>query len=282
MPTAIHLILETDCSRYDLKKMFDVIVGQEPQHFTVYTDVLLSRSDFFKAARKVEWCKDLTQPVDLTGEDPKIFSKYLNCVYFGCQALQPDEKAPEDDRLRDFSTESSSLGPDAFDTSLDEHEAQWQKEAHEPGTYSKYLAQHFRVLVEIYLLADRLQDVQTTNLVIDEIVRFGSQEMENPDAPVISLIYDATVHGNPLRKWARDTQAYDTSSRRHLLLHVGDYPADFKRDVAVELVRIRDSDVRASRLLWRSNVRGHSELVDKCRYHVHDEEHPRCVLQRSE
>lgn len=241
------------------------------QRFTVYTDVLTSHSNFLKAARKREWIADPTQPVDLKDADPRVFSRYFNYVYFGAQALQPNDKPAKDDR--DYA-ENPCTSPDAFDISLEEQEAQWRKENLEPASYSGYLNEHFGVLVELYLLADRLQDVQTANAVIDEIVRFGGREQENPNSPIVFLIYAATVHGNPLRKWARDTQVYETSSKRHLLLHVGDYPADFMRDVAVELMRIRDSEDCDSKALraWGTN-----EMADKCRYHLHDKQHPRCV-----
>ena len=278
----------SDCRRYDLTSTFDVLVGKAPsssQRFTVYTDVLTSRSNFFKAARKLEWRRDFKQPVDLKDENPGVFSKYLNCVYFGIQALEPDGEAPEDDR--DYPESpciyTSSPAPDAFNTCLRDHEAQWQKETYEPGNYGKYLAQHFQVQVEVYLLADRLQDIETANIVIDEIVRFADSESENPEPAIISSIYEATVHGNPLRKWARDTQAYDTSSHRHMLLHVGDYPADFKRDVAVELMRIRDCEEYVSKLLWAGGSESPARvLLDKCRYHLHDKHHPRCVPEPEE
>lgn len=206
---------------------------------------------------------------------------YLNCVYFGAQAIQPTDKVPEDDRAKHEmpSTDEFRLAPDAFDISLEEHEAQWQKETYENDNYSIYHDEQFRALVELYLLADRLQDVKTANIVIDEIVRLAGEAMANPGPHVVRLVYETTIHGNPLRKWIRDTQVYDTSSDRHALLHVGEYPADFKRDVAVELMRIRDCDGYASQLLWR---REHSELVDKCRYHLHDKEHPRCVPEESD
>jgi hypothetical protein len=239
---------------------------------------LTSYSNFLKAARKSEWLADSAAPVDLSDEKPEIFSRYLNCVYFGAQALQPDANAPEDDRIADPPNDPSSLGPDAFGASLEEYKAQWHEEYYDNGDYSKYVDEHFQMLVELYLLTDRLQDVKTANVVIDEIVRFSCQEMENPGDRVIHLVYEATVHGNPLRKWVRDTQTYDTSSKDHILLHVGEYPAELIRDLAVELMRIRDSDKFVSKLLWRCK----SELLDRCRYHLHDLEHPRCVPEQTE
>jgi hypothetical protein len=57
---------------------------------------LISRSDFFKAARKPEWLTNPNKPVDLQDEEPEVFSRYLNCVYLGIEALQIDAGAPED------------------------------------------------------------------------------------------------------------------------------------------------------------------------------------------
>lgn len=242
----------------------------------MYTEVLPLYSNFLKAARRREWSADPTKPVNLQDEDPRVFSRYLNCVYFGAQALRIDEDPPKDDR--DYA-KNPSTSPDAFNASLQEHEVQWRKENLELANYSKCLNEHFRVLIELYLLADRLQDIQTANAVVDAIVRFGGEEMENPNSPIVALIYESTVHGNPLRKWARDMQAYETSSKRHLLLHVGDYPAEFMRDVAVELMRIRDMEDCDVKFLQAG---GSNEMADKCRYHLHDKEHPRCVPAPSE
>ena len=56
---------------YDLTKSFDVLVGKEPnqQRFTVYHDLLVHRSGFFKAARSSRWTQP-DQPTTLVDHDP--------------------------------------------------------------------------------------------------------------------------------------------------------------------------------------------------------------------
>ena len=74
---------------YDLTKTFDVLVGKEPsqQRFTVHHDLLVQRSEFFKAARSSRWTQP-DQPTTLDDHDPDTFSTYLHCLYFGVDAIK--------------------------------------------------------------------------------------------------------------------------------------------------------------------------------------------------
>jgi hypothetical protein len=74
---------------YDLTKTFDVLVGKEPnqQRFTVHHDLLVQRSEFFKAARALRWTQ-ADQPTTLEDHDPETFSTYLHCLYFGVDAIK--------------------------------------------------------------------------------------------------------------------------------------------------------------------------------------------------
>ena len=94
-----HALLDTFSSRqadnlvrrhhYDLTKTFDVLVGKEPNHqrFTVHHDLLVQRSEFFKAARSSRWTQP-NQPTTLDDHDPETFSTYLHCLYFGVDAIK--------------------------------------------------------------------------------------------------------------------------------------------------------------------------------------------------
>jgi RNA recognition motif-containing protein len=74
---------------YDLTKTFDVLVGKEPnqQRFTVHHDLLVQRSEFFKAARSSRWTQ-ADRPTNLEDHDPETFSTYLHCLYFGADAIK--------------------------------------------------------------------------------------------------------------------------------------------------------------------------------------------------
>lgn len=74
---------------YDLTNTFDVLVGKEPnqKRFTVHHDLLVQRSEFFKAARSSRWTQ-AEQPTTLVDHDPDTFSIYLHCLYFGVDAIK--------------------------------------------------------------------------------------------------------------------------------------------------------------------------------------------------
>jgi hypothetical protein len=74
---------------YDLTKTFDVLVGKEPnqKRFTVYYDLLVQRSESFKAARSSRWAQ-ADRPTNLEDHDPETFFTYLHCLCFGIDAIQ--------------------------------------------------------------------------------------------------------------------------------------------------------------------------------------------------
>lgn len=72
----------------DLTSSFVVTVGPQDaqRRFTVYSNVLTPRSEFFRASR--EWLKDNPEkPTEIEDADPDLFSLYLNCVYFGADVV---------------------------------------------------------------------------------------------------------------------------------------------------------------------------------------------------
>jgi hypothetical protein len=91
-------------------------------------DILVSRSSFFKAARKPEWTES-TKPACLEDEDSVVFSRYLNCVYFGTHALNLGGVAPEDDRESLDPQEESQPRPDVFNCSEEGLEARSEQAA---------------------------------------------------------------------------------------------------------------------------------------------------------
>lgn len=234
----------------------------------MYSDVLTSRSDFFKAARKPEWLADPAKPTELPDEQPEVFARYLNCVYFGIQALQIDADAPEDNRHGEESEEEPT--PDAFLCS----EAEYDLE--EPlHKYVQHFNRYSLILADLYLLADRLQDLETANLVMDEFIGFSDEGGTIQSGEVIRRVYESTAHGNPLRKLMRDTCVYDSTSSTYMEYHLGYGHPEFARDVMVELLKLRDSNSTKK----VEDVYDKDLSVNKCHYHQHDKSHPRCALE---
>jgi len=107
-----------------------VLVGKEPnqQRFTVHHDLLVQRSEFFKAARSSRWT-EADQPTTLVDHDPETFSTYLHCLYFGVDAIKDrlslvaeqhgssNETAANND---ESDTESSSDSDSGSDSASDE------------------------------------------------------------------------------------------------------------------------------------------------------------------
>lgn len=254
------------------------MVAKAPaQRFTVRTNILTSRSGFFKTARHHEYT-DPAKPICLEDEDPQVFSMYLNCVQLGMEALNIGAEAPEDDRAPDAVEEGVEqvLGPDVFLLSESEtapHEAEYKGPLCE---FFKHLDRTARSLTDLCLIADRLQDMQTANLAMDELLRFKAKNLECFSHEIISHVYNSTVHGHPLRRLMRDENVYDRESVSYMQVHVEGGHPEFLRDVAVELLRVRDADV-----LEGGNEFMLRELIerddDKCHYHLHSEAHPRCV-----
>jgi hypothetical protein len=148
-------------SRYDLTSTFDVKV--KAKIFTLHTTVFTERSEFLRAARKPEWLdNNPNNPVDLEDEDAEVFSTYVNCVYFGPEA--PEHYA---DSIMPLSELTST-----------ENEVR--------------MVEGLQTLIEVYILSDKMQDLVTTNMVIDEVIRFSDIVEIAPCDKLVSLAYAGT------------------------------------------------------------------------------------------
>lgn len=279
----------TKRAKFDLTTTFEVEVGDAPssqQRFTVYANVLTSRSEFFRASRSSQWLTDPIKPVDLKAEDPEIFSLYLNCVYFGVEAIQMTQESggediakdqSEDDSRQDEESPVTAQGRDAFEVSETEYAARLEVEVRRMTGLDMREIRHQESLVMLYLLADKLQDPTTANVVIDEISRFGEEIHTNLGVVAVNLAYKGTTHGNPLRRYIRDCFVLDYEPSFYMDIHTRDYPGEFYRDVTVQYLRLKD--VNGSKTVdevYRGRVSEIYEL-DKCRYHQHNDKHPRCM-----
>jgi hypothetical protein len=255
-------------------------------------------SEFFRAVRSPEWLAasaDPTKPVDRENDEPDIFEAYLNCVYKGVEAIKADvgDEVPDflKKRLEDAdSTEtqdtSSTVDPwsarygetklpeDAFTWSQKGCERSCAEGQEEPTAYENACSDHLLCLAKIYVQADKLQDLGTANLLIDELVRFGEAKGYNPDDEAVNFVYQSTVHGSPLRKLMRDLYMYSTSSKYYgyLTPHQVDLPGDFYRDLFVEYLRVKRPQAEA---YYTKSVPFYSIMdrlsLDKCEYHLHDD-----------
>ena len=137
---------------------------------------------------------------------------------------------------------------------------------HYTGTY------FFKGLCTLYLLADKLNDSTTANLVMDEIIRLSEEFQEIPNYPDVNKVYESTVAGSPLRRLCRDYYMCEVSPSELEDIHKGVFCFQFLQDVILEFHGLAFGD-------GPDDQRTYASCVDreKCYYHQHDDEHPRCL-----
>lgn len=131
---------------------------------------------------------------------------------------------------------------------------------------------YFGGLIALYLQADKLNDVTTTNLVIDEIMRVSEELLRLPCPYEVAWVYTSTVGESSLRKLCRDYYVYEALPVELETIHEGVVPLQLLQNVMLEFQRQTNSEDPDKR---RSKV----NCVDRenCCYHQHDDEHPKCL-----
>ena len=132
---------------------------------------------------RAEKRKKATKLVD---DKPHIFSAYLNCLYLGAGFMI---KQPKTDNIEGSAAEVE--------------EAKKITKAKDQETLEFF--------VELYLLADKLLDPGTANLVIDELISFVDTLSWVSDNSSITHVYDHTVDGNPLRQLLVDYHIHEAT-----------------------------------------------------------------------
>jgi hypothetical protein len=161
--------------------------GERGESFWVHKDLISSRSDFFANALKREWMKVKDRKIELPDDEPKIFALYLQLLYT--------------DKLPVKEIESLRKSGDSGDSSDNDDSEYWKLKDAE-----------CLELCQLYILADELQDVTSTNTVIDAILGVFKEMVDMDDGDlgpfldfeVIKLVYDSTPMLSPLRQLMAD------------------------------------------------------------------------------
>jgi hypothetical protein len=143
-----------------------VVVGQgsKQQNFVVHEPVLMNRSLFFKKALSGTWTEAKERLVNLPEDDPSIFQIYVHLLYTNHIAVVSDKKTPH--------------GENGVQERLE--------------------------LAKLYMLADKLQDVDTKNKAL---ATFIASCLGSPSRHIVTLISSGTVqalyNGTPTGSLAR-------------------------------------------------------------------------------
>lgn len=261
-PFCSYLDRQLTYYRYDLEDTFEVIVGKptaQTKRFTLHTNVFTGRSGVLAALHGSE-ADDQAKPADLKGEDPELFQAYLNCVYCGPETLEQWADSSE----AETSAKPEGSTPDEKRTIRDEKQAKADLV--------------FEKLVGLYLLAERLVDSKTDNMVVAEIIRASRVLGCIPTQGLITLAYASTAKGNPLRKLIRDYWICESASTRTdpERLRAADFPSECMQDIAIEMLRTSGEIPTDYHYVHFKTVQTICS-EDMCRYHQHDELHPGCV-----
>lgn len=279
----------------DLTSSFVVTVGPQDaqRRFTVYSNVLTPRSEFLRASR--EWLKDNpAKPTEIEDADPDLFSLYLNCVYFGADVVHvaaAKKDASESTRSAVATAPVIGNGFKLYVDPLEHSEAEYVEYAQQveqkrtDATDSNNA--RVRTLLKLYLLADRLQDLQTANTVVDELARFCTQAKLAPSAAEIRLAYESTLRSSRLRKYLRDSYVREAVIWHNLglALYLDEFPAEFVLDVAADLLNLQNTLHPLASMASKSkpehdlrSTAGSLIRADRCRYHQHDERNTTCKV----
>ncbi|KAK6433838.1 hypothetical protein LTR95_009989, partial [Oleoguttula sp. CCFEE 5521] len=215
--------------------------------FPLPRELFLSQSPFLKAAVSSTWTQDPGKPVDLSDHSAETFNDYINCVYL-TRVPMPDFTPPED-------ASDDDDGPTWMPT--------------EPFVCTRT---DFGSLIRIYVLADKLGDLATANIVMDAIVEYASAAMANFDDQDIRSIYEATAGvSNPLRKLC----VYQYVLERKIAINPAFAPVQLLSEVYFENLGILNGAGDEERV--KEIFETPATTRDRCYFHQHDSEHAECT-----
>jgi hypothetical protein len=229
-------------------------VGPEKQRFSVCHDVLTKRSGFFEVVRSPRWSSGPHIPTDLSDHDPQEFSDYLHLVYTG-EIISPDAKVSQ--------WCDAGRSDDAFEDVCDQ------------------LHSHYEALAKMYILADKLEDLTSSNMIMDGIIEFSDRVTRVPEPKLIRYIYDHTPPNSPLRTMIRDKIIHEVQADHFENLTEADYPQQLLFDIAKEFLKLKSDRVDGGELVSDVYEKYLSER-NTCHYHQHNDKHPKCELEAEE
>ncbi|KAF3005129.1 hypothetical protein E8E13_010297 [Curvularia kusanoi] len=217
----------------DYSEYVEVIVGTDDllKRLIVHKQLLIDRSLYFKKALSGAWVEAQEQKVRLPEDDPATFQVYVNLLY----------------------TDQISLSP--VDSSKDANLAAQEE---------------FEDLIDLYVLAEKLQDVNTKNKAIAALLgstfEVRSDGLEYlPGIDAIERAYKNTTSESLLRKLIVDLWTEFGASGG--VVRDEEYPSEFLHDMVIGLLEKRDRnddviDGRDEKVISRDDASPYLEAGD--------------------
>jgi hypothetical protein len=96
-----------------------------------------------------------------------------------------------------------------------------------------------KLLVDLYVLADKLMDPVTANMAIDKLIRMTEARHDYPSPNLVSYVYRFTTVGSQLRRLCRDWYVFTVSESWVDTIHQDGYPHAFLRDLLYEICNLQ-------------------------------------------
>ena len=214
----------------------EVLVGPEKKLFTVHQDIMCDRSPFFRAACSERWQQG-SKAIELLDHDPEIFDTYLLCVY--------------KDKINTGGSEENKCDADITDFD---------------GNYDR--------LLRTYILADKLGDVVTTNMVIEEMIEYSAKAKLFPAAFDLQLGFAETCETSPVQLLFVDHFVHEAGVRSiEWLCSEEEVPEQLLRRVLIRRAQLEmENPLKKVCDVYQTGF----TAAQKCRCHQHSSEHPRC------
>lgn len=216
-----------------------VLVGVEETKHTVHKCMITTPSIFFEAACKEAWNKARSQIIRLPEVDDQDFLDYLHWLY--------TRKLDLDDELAEQSHKLSVLATTEKDEAGSRHDS----------------------LVDLYVLADILDDVELRNKCIDGIIDVSAAPGYTPSIRLTNSIWDRTSDNSTFRALILSfhTSFKGPALYEYFCKHFTEYGAEVVGDIAKELTR----------LSGKGTVSMQPDKSNWCRWHEHNEEFLKCA-----
>lgn len=182
----------------DFDNTITVLVGSEEKRFILHQDVVCAKSKFFTAACSRKWREGQEKLVRLPEIHIPTFKVYCSWVYTG--------------KIADIS---------------------YTKESDEDDKIAEKAQ-----LVELYLVADTLDDVKLRNLAVSTLLKSMEAHRTILNFVSIQRIWQSSLSSSNIRKMVVDvtvSRMADTAYAENL----SQYPPEFVQDVAVAALKIR-------------------------------------------
>lgn len=126
-----------------------------------------------------------------------------------------------------------------------------------------------KFLIDLYLLADKLIDPISANLVIDRLISLFEKQDEYLTKGIVEHVYGSTTEASPLRKLVRDYSMIDelTLPMNFESDRGTKFPYDFIRDILLQLLAINreNPDESVRKVYCRKSLQSnrYHQAIDK-------------------